>query len=74
MNAIFGGLHGFIERILSILLTRDVLDFILSGPVLVERSETDRSRRNVFDEVDEAKEEEHRVSSCQSSWLLLRTT
>lgn len=74
MSDIFGGLHVFIERILNILLTRYVPDFILTGPVLVERTEVDKSKQNGLREVDEFKEEGHQVSSCQTSWLHLRTT
>lgn len=74
MSDIFGGLYVFIERILSTLLTRYMSDFIPSEPVLVERTEVDKSKRNVLMEVDEFKEGGHQVSSCQTSWLLLRTT
>lgn len=44
MRDIFGGLRILIERILSIPLNRYVSDFILSGPVLVERTEVDKSK------------------------------
>lgn len=48
MSVIFGGLHVFMERILTILLTRDVSDFILSGLVLAERTEVDRTQRDAL--------------------------
>lgn len=52
MSVIFGGLHDSIE----VFLTRDISDFILSGPELTERTEVDRNKRNVLIEVDEARE------------------
>lgn len=48
MSVIFGGLHVFMERIMRILLTRDVSDSILSGLVLAERTEVDRTQRDAL--------------------------
>lgn len=44
----FGGLCVFMQRILTIFLTRDVSDFILSGLVLAERTEVDRTKRDAL--------------------------